>query len=61
MIPEATSVTWSVDGATWADLAGNATLQEEQLAEYRESSTGLWTYINEAVGMSLSHFIQKVI
>ncbi|CAE6453873.1 unnamed protein product [Rhizoctonia solani] len=46
---EATSVTWSVDGATWADLAGNTTLQEEQLAEYRESSTGLWTYINEAV------------
>ncbi|CAE6440712.1 unnamed protein product [Rhizoctonia solani] len=46
---EATSVTWSVDGATWADLAGNATLQEEQLAEYRESATGLWTYINEAV------------
>ncbi|GAB1524614.1 hypothetical protein RhiTH_007768 [Rhizoctonia solani] len=46
---EATSVTWSVDGATWADLAGNATLQAEQLVEFRESSTGLWTYINEAV------------
>ncbi|CAE6412983.1 unnamed protein product, partial [Rhizoctonia solani] len=46
---EATSVTWSVDGATWADLAGNDTLQAEQLAEYRESATGLWTYINEAV------------
>ncbi|KAF8711925.1 GMC oxidoreductase family, partial [Rhizoctonia solani] len=49
MIPEATTVTWSVDGATWADLAGNATLQAEQLVEFRESSTGLWTYINEAV------------
>ncbi|QRW24890.1 GMC oxidoreductase [Rhizoctonia solani] len=46
---EATTVTWSVDGATWADLAGNATLQAEQLVEFRESSTGLWTYINEAV------------
>lgn len=46
---EATSVTWSVDGATWWDLMSNDTLQAEQLAEYRESSTGLWTYINEAV------------
>ncbi|KEP49713.1 GMC oxidoreductase [Rhizoctonia solani 123E] len=46
---EATSVTWSVDGETWWDLLSNDTLQAEQLAEYRESSTGLWTYINEAV------------
>ncbi|KAG8729247.1 hypothetical protein FRC11_009227, partial [Ceratobasidium sp. 423] len=46
---EATSVTWSVDGATWWDLLSNDTLQAEALAEYRESSTGLWTYINEAV------------
>ncbi|KEP51255.1 GMC oxidoreductase [Rhizoctonia solani 123E] len=46
---EATSVAWSVDGATWLDLLTNDTLQAEQLAEYRESSTGLWTYINEAV------------
>ncbi|KAJ1301823.1 hypothetical protein OPQ81_009051 [Rhizoctonia solani] len=46
---EATSVAWSVDGATWWDLMSNDTLQAEQLAEYRESSTGLWTYINEAV------------
>ncbi|CAE6529749.1 unnamed protein product [Rhizoctonia solani] len=46
---EATSVTWSVDGATWWDLMSNDTLQAEALAEYRASSTGLWTYINEAV------------
>ncbi|CAE6479270.1 unnamed protein product [Rhizoctonia solani] len=46
---EATSVTWSVDGPTWLDLLTNDTLQAEQLAEYRASSTGLWTYINEAV------------
>ncbi|CAE6447012.1 unnamed protein product [Rhizoctonia solani] len=46
---EATSVTWSVDGETWWNLLSNDTLQAEQLAEYRESSTGLWTYINEAV------------
>ncbi|CUA68292.1 Versicolorin B synthase [Rhizoctonia solani] len=46
---EATSVTWAVDGATWWDLLTNDTLQAEQLAEYRESATGLWTYINEAV------------
>ncbi|EUC61195.1 GMC oxidoreductase [Rhizoctonia solani AG-3 Rhs1AP] len=46
---EATSVAWSVDGPTWVDLLTNDTLQAEQLAEYRESSTGLWTYINEAV------------
>ncbi|KAF8596478.1 alcohol oxidase [Ceratobasidium sp. AG-I] len=45
----ATSVSWAVDGATWWDLMINDTLQAEALAEWRSSSTGLWTYINEAV------------
>ncbi|KAB5588745.1 GMC oxidoreductase [Ceratobasidium theobromae] len=46
---EATSVTWSVDGETWWNLMSNNTLQAEQLTQWRDDATGLWTYINEAV------------
>ncbi|CAE6496195.1 unnamed protein product [Rhizoctonia solani] len=46
---ESTSVSWTVDGATWWDLMSNDTLQAQQLAEWRADGTGLWTYINEAV------------
>ena len=46
----ATSVSWAVDGATWWDLMINDTLQAEALSEWRNGATGLWTYINEAVG-----------
>jgi hypothetical protein len=45
-----TSVSWAVDGATWWDLMTNDTLQAAALSEWRDDSTGLWTYINEAVG-----------
>ncbi|KAG8768224.1 hypothetical protein FRC12_005697 [Ceratobasidium sp. 428] len=45
----ATSMSWAVDGATWWDLMINDTLQAEQLAQWRDDATGLWTYINEAV------------
>ncbi|CAE7146931.1 unnamed protein product [Rhizoctonia solani] len=45
----ATSVSWAVDGATWWDLMSNDTLQAEQLTQWRDDATGLWTYINEAV------------
>ncbi|CAE6474212.1 unnamed protein product [Rhizoctonia solani] len=44
-----TPVAWAVDGPTWADLANNKTLQAEQLTQWRNDATGLWTYINEAV------------
>src|SRR4051812_1377512 len=47
---EASSMTWAVDGETWANLMVNATLQAEQLAQFKEPPPGLWTYINEAVG-----------
>jgi hypothetical protein len=39
-----------VDGATWWDLMTNDTLQAQQLTQWRDDATGLWTYINEAVG-----------
>ncbi|CCO33191.1 Choline dehydrogenase Short=CDH [Rhizoctonia solani AG-1 IB] len=45
----ATSVSWTVDGATWWDLMTNDTLQAQQLTQWRDDATGLWTYINEAV------------
>ncbi|KAG8734908.1 hypothetical protein FRC10_011222 [Ceratobasidium sp. 414] len=45
----ATSMSWAVDGATWWDLMSNNTLQAEQLTQWRDDATGLWTYINEAV------------
>ncbi|CAE6357849.1 unnamed protein product [Rhizoctonia solani] len=45
----ATSVAWAVDGATWWDLLSNDTLQAQQLTQWRDDATGLWTYINEAV------------
>ncbi|KAG8688536.1 hypothetical protein FRC08_011383 [Ceratobasidium sp. 394] len=45
----ATSMSWAVDGTTWWDLMINDTLQAEQLAQWRDDATGLWTYINEAV------------
>ncbi|KDN45819.1 hypothetical protein RSAG8_04652, partial [Rhizoctonia solani AG-8 WAC10335] len=45
----ATSVAWAVDGATWWDLMSNDTLQAQQLTQWRDDATGLWTYINEAV------------
>jgi choline dehydrogenase len=58
---EATSVSWAVNGATWWDLMTNDTLQAEQLTQWRDDATGLWTYINEAVGMSLYHPILLVL
>ncbi|ELU38403.1 GMC oxidoreductase [Rhizoctonia solani AG-1 IA] len=44
-----TTVAWAVDGATWWDLLSNDTLQAQQLTQWRDDATGLWTYINEAV------------
>ncbi|KAF8695187.1 GMC oxidoreductase family, partial [Rhizoctonia solani] len=44
-----TTVAWAVDGATWWDLLSNDTLQTQQLTQWRDDATGLWTYINEAV------------
>ncbi|KAK8850704.1 hypothetical protein IAR55_004624 [Kwoniella newhampshirensis] len=35
---------------TWNNLSSSPDLQASQLAEYRASRTGMWTYINEAVG-----------
>ncbi|RSH82431.1 uncharacterized protein EHS24_007400 [Apiotrichum porosum] len=41
----------TVDGIdSWYNLATNDTLQAEALAEWEASKTGVWTYINEAVG-----------
>lgn len=51
----ATSVVWAVDGDTWYNLGSNATLAAIELQQWRDDATGLWTYINEAVGESLSH------
>ncbi|KAK4687009.1 hypothetical protein P7C73_g3120, partial [Tremellales sp. Uapishka_1] len=35
---------------TWGNLSASASLQASELAEYKDSATGMWTYINEAVG-----------
>ncbi|QRV82211.1 GMC oxidoreductase [Ceratobasidium sp. AG-Ba] len=45
----ATSMSFAVDGTTWYDLLVNNTLQADQLTQWRDDATGLWTYINEAV------------
>ncbi|KAL7420883.1 hypothetical protein Q5752_004837 [Cryptotrichosporon argae] len=54
------SMYWStpVGEMTWVNLTSNDTLQAEALAEWEASGTGLWTYINEAVGyVSLTDII----
>nr|ODN96743.1 glucose oxidase [Cryptococcus depauperatus CBS 7855] len=35
---------------TWGNLSASQDLQAQQLAEYKNSHTGMWTYVNEAVG-----------
>ncbi|WVQ72732.1 hypothetical protein IAR50_002292 [Cryptococcus sp. DSM 104548] len=35
---------------TWNNLSVSTTLQASELEEYKASHTGMWTYINEAVG-----------
>jgi hypothetical protein len=35
---------------TWAGLQNSPELQASELVKYRDSATGMWTYINEAVG-----------
>jgi hypothetical protein len=35
---------------TWNNLSTSSTLQAEALSQYEANATGLWTYINEAVG-----------
>ncbi|ORX40851.1 hypothetical protein BD324DRAFT_612310 [Kockovaella imperatae] len=34
---------------TWGDLQNDQALQAEQLAQWRDSATGQWTFINEAI------------
>ncbi|ODN77798.1 hypothetical protein L202_04923 [Cryptococcus amylolentus CBS 6039] len=35
---------------TWNNLSTSDTLQASELSEYKSSHTGMWTYVNEAVG-----------
>ncbi|WWD20874.1 hypothetical protein CI109_105351 [Kwoniella shandongensis] len=35
---------------TWNNLSASTDLQQSELAKYKQSRTGMWTYINEAVG-----------
>lgn len=35
---------------TWNNLSVSSTLQSEQLTQYKSNFTGMWTYVNEAVG-----------
>ncbi|EIW69326.1 hypothetical protein TREMEDRAFT_30858 [Tremella mesenterica DSM 1558] len=46
------SMYWSVPSGTntWGTLANSDTLKASALTEYQTSDTGLWTFINEAVG-----------
>lgn len=34
---------------TWADLKQNLTLNTTELEQWRQSGTGMWTYLNEAI------------
>ncbi len=46
------SLYWSTPqgSLTWGNLSTSATLKASELTEYKTSHTGMWTYINEAVG-----------
>ncbi|TYJ57301.1 hypothetical protein B9479_002034 [Cryptococcus floricola] len=46
------SMYWSTPQGTltWNNLSTSDTLQTSELAEYKSSQTGMWTYVNEAVG-----------
>lgn len=41
---------------TWGNLSRSADLQAEQLALYQKNNTGMWTYINEAIGCESYQF-----
>lgn len=56
------SMYWSTPQGTftWNNLSVSSTLQSEQLAQYKSNFTGMWTYVNEAVGYpSMSDIMQS--
>ncbi|AAW46800.1 hypothetical protein CNBM0790 [Cryptococcus deneoformans B-3501A] len=56
------SMYWSTPQGTltWSNLSASSTLQSEQLAQYKSNFTGMWTYVNEAVGYpSMSDIMQS--
>lgn len=46
----ATSMSWAVEGMTWSNLGSDVDLAATQLAQWRQNGTGMWSYVNEAVG-----------
>ena len=41
---------FSTDVVTWGVLQSDSALQASELQKWRDTATGLWTYVNEAVG-----------
>ena len=45
---------FSTDVVTWGVLQSDSALQASELQKWRDTATGLWTYVNEAVGCELA-------
>ena len=44
------SADYSADVLTWGELQNDAGLRASELEKYKATATGMWTYVNEAVG-----------